>query len=101
MGASLTTLEVLRGRAIALYPRVFIGDRQVPVRSWAVIAGEAGDAVATSGSGAVPFRTSWRRLAPPGGEFRVVFRINVETESGYRTTDASLAVVVRSPALER
>ena len=102
MSAPLTTLEVLRGRAVALYPRAFVGDREVPVRSWTVVAGDAGDAVVTTATGAVPFRTSWPRLAPPGVAFEVVFRIELDTpEARHQTTDASLAVVVRSPALER
>jgi len=102
LGAPLATLEVLRGRAVSLYPRAFVGDREVRVRSWTVIAGDAGEAVLTTGSGAVPFRTSWRHLAPPGAVFDVVFRIEVDTpETGHRTIDAAIGVVVRSPALER
>ena len=69
--------------------------------SWAVIAGEAGDALATAGSGGVPFRTSWPRLAAPGAVYQVVFRIEVDTpETGHRTVDAPIAVIVRSPALQ-
>jgi hypothetical protein len=102
VGASLGTLEVLRGRAVSLYPRAFVDDREVPVRSWTVIGGDVGDAATTTGSGAAPFRTSWRRLAPPGAAYEVVFRIVVDTlETGPRTVDAAIAVVVRSPALER
>ena len=102
LGAPLATLEVLRGRAVSLYPRAFVGDREVPVRSWTVVAGDAGEALVTAGSGPVPFRTSWRHLAPPGAAFEVMFRIEVDTpETGHRTTDAAIGVVVRSPALER
>jgi hypothetical protein len=85
-----------------LYPRAFVNDRELPVGSWTVIAGDVGEAVATVGSGAVPFRTSWPRLAPPGAAYELVFRIVVDTsETGIRTVDAAIAVVVRSPALER
>lgn len=102
VSAPLATLEVLRGRAVSLYPRAFVDDRELPVRSWTVIGGEAGEALATEGSGGAPFRTSWRRLAPPGAAYEVVFRIEVDTlETGYRTVDAAIAIVVRSPALER
>ena len=102
LGAPLTTLEVLRGRAVALYPRAFVGDREVPVTSWTVVAGDPGDATVTTATGGVPFRTSWRRLAPPDAAFAVVFRIEVDTpETGHRSADVSLAVVVRSPALEQ
>ena len=102
LGAPLATLEVLRGRAVSLYPRAFIGDREVPVHAWTVIAGDAGEALVTAGSGVVPFRTSWRHLAPPGAAFDVVFRIEVDTpETGHRMIDTAIGVVVRSPALER
>lgn len=102
VSAPLATLEVLRGRAVSLYPRAFVDDRELPVRSWTVIAGDAGEALATAGSGAAPFRTSWSHLAPPGAAYEVVFRIEVDTpDTGHRTVDAAIAVVVRSPALER
>ena len=101
VSAPLTTLEVLRGRTVSLYPRAFVDDRELPVRSWTVIAGDAGEAPATAGSGAAPFRTSWRRLAPPGAAYEVVFRIEVDTpDTGHRTVGAAISVVVRSPALE-
>jgi len=99
-GAPLSRLEVLRGRAVSLWPRAFADDRELPVRSWTVVAGEAGEALATAGSGAVPFRTSWTRLAPPNAAYELVFRIEVDTpETGHRVVDAVIAVVVRSPAL--
>jgi hypothetical protein len=101
VSAPLSTVEVLRGRAVALFPRAFIDDREVPVRSWTVIDGEAGEALASGGSGGVPFRSSWRRLAPPGVAYQIVFRIDVDTpETGHRTVNGTIAVVVRSPALQ-
>ena len=101
LSASLATLEVLRGREVSLYPRAFVDGSEVPVRSWRVIAGDAGDTLALVGSGAVPFRTSWRRLAPPGAAYEVGFRIEVDgVGTGARTVDATISVVVRSPALE-
>jgi hypothetical protein len=99
--APLGTLEVLRGRAISLWPRAFVDDHDVPVRSWTVIAGDAGEALAMRGSGAVPFQSSWPRLAPPGAAYQLVFRLEVDTpETGHRTVEATIAVVVRSPALD-
>jgi len=97
----LSRLEVLRGRAISLWPRAFADDREIPVRWWTLVGGDAGEPLATSGPGAVPFRSSWARLAPPGAAFELVFRIEVDApETGRRTVDAAIAVVVRSPALE-
>ena len=101
LGAPLTRLEVLRGRAVSLWPRAFVEDHELPVRSWTVIAGETGEALATAGPGGVPFRTSWRRLAPPGATYKVMFRIEVDVpDTGRRTVDAAVDVIVRSPALE-
>lgn len=99
--APVSTIEVLRGRAVALFPRAFVGDREVPVRSWTVVAGEAGDAAASTGDGSVPFRSSWRRLASPGAAYQIVFRIDVDTPAtGPRTVNGTIAVVVRSPGLQ-
>lgn len=101
LSAPLTSVEVLRGRAIVLWPRAFVDGREVPVRSWTVIGGEAGEAVSLSGSGAVPFRSSWTRLAPPGAAFDVLFRIEIDTaETGNHAVHGAVAVVVRSPALQ-
>ena len=102
VGAPLTTVEVLRGRTVSLYSRAFVDEREVPVRSWTVISGDSGDAPVTAGSGTVPFRASWARLAPAGSAYELVFRIEVDIpETGHRVVDAAIAVVVRSPALER
>jgi hypothetical protein len=95
-------LEVLRGRAVSLYLRAFVDGRDVPVRSWVVIGGDPGEAVAMAGSGADPFRTAWPRLAPAGTAYAVVFRIEVDTaETGHRFVEVAISVLVRSPALER
>ena len=71
------------------------------MRSWTVIAGDPGEALVTSGPGAVPLQTSWRRLAPPGAAYEVVLRLEVDTpDTGRRIVDAAIAVIVRSPALD-
>ena len=102
ISAPLAMIEVLRGREVTLYPRAFVDDREVAVQSWRVVAGDGGDALATAGSGAAPFRTSWPRLAPAGAAYEITLRIEVDgPETGHRTVDATIAVVVRSPALER
>ena len=99
--APLGRFEVLRGREISLWPRAFVDGREIPVRSWAVVGGDAGDPLASAGSGEVPFRSSWARLAPPGATFELVFRIEVDApDIGRRIVDAMIEVAVRSPALE-
>ena len=99
--APLAMVEVLRGRVVNLYPRAFVDDHEIAVRSWSVIAGDIGEPLVSAGTGLEPFRGSWRRLAPPGSAYQLIFRIEVDTpETGHRTVDATIAVVVRSPALE-
>jgi len=71
------------------------------VLTWALVAGDAGEAVAVSGPGGAAFRTSWPRLAPPGAAYDLVFRIEIDLpDTGRRTADARISVIVRSPALE-
>ena len=99
--APLSAVEVLRGRTVVLFLRAFIDDREVPVRSWTVAGGEVGEALARTGSGGAPFRTSWNRLAPPGAAYQIVFRIDVAApEMGSRSVNGTIAVIVRSPALQ-
>ena len=101
LSAPLSSVEVLRGRPVVLFLRAFVDDREVPVRSWTVAGGEPGEAIASAAAGGIPFRTSWNRLAPPGSAYQIVFRIEVDTpEMGRRTVDATIAVIVRSPALQ-
>ena len=101
VSAPLSSVEVLRGRAVALWPRAFVDDREVPVLTWALVAGDPGEALVLAGSGGAPFRTSWRRLAPPGAAYDLVFRMEVDLpDTGHRTADARITLIVRSPALE-
>jgi hypothetical protein len=99
--APVTRVEVLRGRVVSIWLRAFAGDREIPVRAWSLVSGNAGDARNITGDGATPFRTSWARLAPPGSAFELVFRMEVDTPAtGHRFVDGGLAVSVRSPALQ-
>ena len=99
-GPSLARIEVLRGRPIALWARAFAAGREIPVTSWSVVAGETGNASGLSGGGAVPFRTSWDRLPPPGSSFELRFRIVADApETGHAVVEIAITVAVRSPAL--
>ena len=92
---------MLRGRRVTLWLRAFAGDREVPVRSWTLLSGESGRALATAGTGAAPFRAAWERLAPPGSAYVLRFRIEVDTRAtGHALVDGAITVTVRSPALE-
>ena len=100
--APLTRIEVLRGRPIALWARAFARGREIPVDSWAIVAGETGSASRLAGGGGVPFRTSWDHLPPPGSSYALRFRIVADTpETGRVAVEAEVWVVVRSPALDR
>jgi hypothetical protein len=99
VSAPLAHIEVLRGRAVALWLRAFVGEREVSVRQWTLLSGDAGDAVALSGDGATPFRTAWTKLAPPGSAYELRFLIEAETESGRQATTTGMSVLVRAPAL--
>ena len=80
--------------------RAFAGPREIPVRSWTLVAGDRGDAFAVAGPGSVPFRSAWRRLPPPGETYQLRFMLLVDTPSGQQgSIEATIAVTVRSPAL--
>jgi hypothetical protein len=100
LGAPLTRVEVLRGRAVALWPRALSGGVDAPVRTWALVSGEPGNADATSGVGGTPFVTAWDRLAAPGTSYDLAFRLVIAAPGGDRETVATIAVLVRAPALE-
>src|SRR5207237_510736 len=94
--APLTHIEVLRGRPIALWARAFARGREIPVDSWAIVAGETGSASRLAGGGGVPFRTSWDHLPPPGSSYALRFRIVADTpETGRDAVVAGGWVVVR------
>jgi len=97
-GPTLSSIEVLRGRAVSLWPRVFVDGRSVAVRSWR-IAGAAPDVVsATSGWGSEPSIAAWLTLPAPGSAFTVTFDITTDAAPG-QGIPASISVIVRSPAL--
>jgi hypothetical protein len=84
-----------------LWLRAFADDGEIPVRSWRLVSGDGGNAEAGSGAGAVPFRSAWLRLPPPDDVYELRFRLEVDTpEAGSRSVDATIAVIVRSPALQ-
>ena len=100
-GATLSRIEILRGRAISLWLRAFVDGRETAVRSWRLISGDAGTTSVTSGAGTTAFRTSWERLAPAGSAFVLRFGIVAAGPDGReQSVDAVLEVIVRSPALE-
>jgi hypothetical protein len=93
---------VLRGRTISLWLHAYRDGREIPVRAWSLVSGDAGDAVALNGSGAQPFVTSWDRLSPPGEERVLRFDLSagdISPATSPGPINAVVRVVVRSPAL--
>ena len=97
-GPVLSAIEVLRGRAVSLWPRAFVDGRGVAVRSWRLVAGRPDLVSVTSGVAADPCVATWLVLAPAGSSFEVRFEVLTDAAPG-RTIVAAVAVAVRSPAL--
>lgn len=91
----LARIEVLRGRAVRLYPRVFVNGTPVAVRSWRLLDGVVSGTCA--GAGSTPScDATWTTLAPAGTLWTLRFELATATD----ILTASIDVVVRSPALE-
>jgi hypothetical protein len=95
-GPTLSSIDVLRGRSVHLWPRAFVDGMAVPVRSWRLVAGSADVLSRMFGSAADPADATWLTpIATP-----LVLRFEVTTDAAPdRPTSASLTVTVRSPAL--
>ena len=92
-GPSLAAIDVLRGRVVHLWPRVFVDGRPAAARSWRLVSGSADQLSRVSGAGSEPADVAW--LAPVSST--LMFEV---TDAIYgRTAIASLVVSVRSPAL--
>jgi hypothetical protein len=96
-GPVVTNIEILRGRPVMLWLRAFADDREIPMRGWRLVSGEAGEPAALRGGVSDPFATSWDRLPPPGSAYLLVFEVEAEDA----LTAVAVSVTVRSPALER
>lgn len=95
-GPTLGSIDVLRGRSVHLWPRVFVDGGSVPVRSWRLVAGSADVLSRTTGSGATPADAAW--LTPVASPLLLRFEITTDAAPD-RIIVASLRVTVRSPAL--
>ena len=97
-GPVLASLEVLRGRTIVLWPRVFADGIAVPLRSWRLVSG-GGDVVAPgSGSSVDGCQMIWLAIPPDGAVSIVRFEMTSDALPG-RVLSAAVSVTVRSPAL--
>ncbi len=98
-GDLLSSIEVLRGRRIALWPRATADGAPAPIREWHAL-GELVALGPLSGSGDEPLVARWDRLAPPDGGWPVRLALVVDLPGGGTyPLDLLVTVIVRAPAL--
>lgn len=97
---ALTTIEVLRGRRVALWPRAFLDGIPVRVRSWRLVSGYVDLVSVREGDATTSCDATWLTLAEPGSAWVLRFEITTDAAPG-RLLTAAISVVVRSPALEQ
>lgn len=96
----LARVEVLRGRRVALWVRATVDGAPARVVAWQLLSGEVTTLGPISGGGDEPLVTTWRTISAPGVAFTIRLRASVEVPGeATREVEASIEVVVRSPAL--
>jgi hypothetical protein len=96
-GPTLTSAEVLRGRLVQFWPRVFANNVAVPIRSWRLVSAQPDRISASSGS-TQPLAAQWIRMPAPGVSWSLRFEIFSEVAPMERL-EAEISVTLRSPAL--
>ena len=96
-GPVLPSAEVLRGRAVAFWPRAVANDAFVPVRSWRLLSA-APDRVWSAEGSAGPFIAQWIRMPAPDAPWVLRFEVFTDTTPTVRL-EAQIVIAVRSPAL--
>jgi hypothetical protein len=96
-GPTLASAEVLRGRLVQFWPRVFVNDVAVPIHSWRLVSAEPDHISANTGS-SEPLVAQWIRMPAPGVSWSLRFEIFSDT-SPMERLEAQIAITVRSPAL--
>lgn len=99
-GDALARIEVLRGRRVDLWPRALVDGADGRVSSWTLAAGDVTALGPVAGSGEQPLSARWDAVVSSGAPFALRFNVVVDVPGeGQRRVDASIAVVVRSPAI--
>ena len=96
-GPTLVSAEVLRGRLVEFWPRVFANGAAVPLRSWRLLSAGPDHISANSGT-TQPFVAQWIQMPAPG----IPWILRFEVFSALAPTErleALIAITVRSPAL--
>jgi len=96
-GPTLVSAEVLRGRLVQFWPRVFANNVAVPIRSWRLVSAQPDRISANTGS-TQPLAAQWMRMPAPGVSWSLRFEIFSEVAPSERL-EAEISVTVRSPAL--
>ena len=96
-GPTLASAEVLRGRLVQFWPRVFADDVAVPIRSWRLLSAQP-DRISAGRGSTQPFAAQWIRMPAPGVSWSLRFEIFSEVAPTERL-EAEISVTLRSPAL--
>ena len=96
-GPTLASAEVLRGRLVQFWPRVFANNAVVPIRSWRLLSAQP-DRISASNGSTQPLAAQWIRMPAPGVSWSLRFEIFAEVAPTERL-EAEISVTLRSPAL--
>lgn len=99
-GDALSRIEVLRGRRVDLWLRALVDGTSGRVSSWTLAAGEVTALGPVAGGGDQPLAAMWDEVTASGPPFQLRFIVTVDVSGeGQRRLDATIDVVVRSPAI--
>jgi hypothetical protein len=96
-GPTLASAEVLRGRLVQFWPRVFANNVAVPIRSWRLVSAQP-DRISASTGSTQPLGAQWIRMPAPGVSWSLRFEIFSDVAPTERL-EAEISVTVRAPAL--
>jgi hypothetical protein len=96
-GPTLAAAEVLRGRLVQFWPRVFANNVAVPIRSWRLVSAQP-DRISASTGSTQPLTAQWIRMPAPGVSWSLRFEIFSEVAPTERL-EVEISVTLRSPAL--
>jgi hypothetical protein len=96
-GPTLASAEVLRGRLVQFWPRVFVDDLAVPIRSWRLLSAQPDHISAIAGS-TEPVTAQWIRMPAPGVSWVLRFEI-FSLVAPTKRLETQISITVRSPAL--
>ena len=96
-GPTLASAEVLRGRLVQFWPRVFANNAVVPIRSWRLLSAQP-DRISASNGSTQPLAAQWIRMPAPGVSWSLRFEIFTEVAPTERH-EAEISVTLRSPGL--